>query len=83
MFLGDIKFNLRVRVFRSKMADVLAPFQIEIQYLKDALVASQKKSDHYAQLGPFEQQINKSEVIDFRSDNALCRARQTANEYLP
>ena len=37
----------------TQMADVLTPLQIEIQYLKDALVASQRKSDQYAQLGPF------------------------------
>ena len=37
------------------MADVQATLQIEIQYLKDALAVSQKKSNQYAQLGPFEQ----------------------------
>ena len=46
--------------------------RIEIQYLKDALVASQRKSDQYAQLGGFYRRKSKIiELIEVHSDSAL------------
>ena len=39
------------------MAQVQASLQIEIRYLKEALVSSQKKADKYAQLGAFDRRL--------------------------
>ena len=39
------------------MAQVQASLQIEIRYLKAALVASQEKADEYAQLGAFDHHL--------------------------
>ena len=56
------------------MAHLQASLQIEIQYLKGALVLSQKKADQYVQLGVFDHQAQgsiKLKVDVGRSDNAL------------
>ena len=46
--------------------------QIEIQRLKEALDASERKSDRYSQMGGFDShQSLEIDLIDVRSDNAL------------